>query len=76
MAKSFCRVCGVPLTNIPVELSEDEVLKLTAEELEGYGMIKLTHPVNIRVLENIDLRKLNVKRLTTGQDLLPKYVNP
>jgi hypothetical protein len=49
---------------------------LTDEERKGYEMIKLTHPVNVRVLENIHLTKLDVMRLTAGRDLPPTYVNP
>jgi hypothetical protein len=49
---------------------------LTDEERKGYEMIKLTYPVNVRVLENIHLMKLNVMRLTAGRDLPPMYVNP
>lgn len=76
VAKTFCRVCGVPLTNKPVQLPEGQVMGLTDEERKGYEMIKLTHPVNVRVLENIHLTKLDVMRLTAGRDLPPTYVNP
>lgn len=76
VAKTFCRVCGVPLTNKPVELPEEQVMGLTDEDRKGYEKIKLMHPVNVRVLENIYLTELNVMRLTAGLDLLPTYVNP
>ncbi|KAH7021568.1 glutathione-dependent formaldehyde-activating enzyme [Microdochium trichocladiopsis] len=76
MAKTFCKTCGVPLTNMPVELPEEERQALSDEDQKGYAMIKLMHPVNVRVLEGIDLKKLKIMRLTAGLDLQPVYVNP
>ncbi|RFU78542.1 glutathione-dependent formaldehyde-activating enzyme [Trichoderma arundinaceum] len=75
-SKTFCRTCGVNMTNIRNELPEEEVLALSEQARQIYWRGKATYPVNARVLHGVDVGKLK-KVLFDGATLMPStYVNP
>lgn len=87
VAKTFCRTCGVHLTNrfnIDILKEYPDLAKGRPEELADppdYDKKKWQyrgrkkHPVNLRVLEGVDLSKLEFRRIEV-KDLPPLYVNP
>ncbi|KAI9147794.1 glutathione-dependent formaldehyde-activating enzyme [Paramyrothecium foliicola] len=58
--KTFCKICGVTVSNNMRKLSDEELAAIP-EKLKGFveGAWKM-HPVNIRVLHGVDLKKLNI----------------
>lgn len=76
MSKTFCKTCGVQLTNEPRDLSDEEVAALSDDSRAWYEGSQVRHPVNLRVLNGVDLKKLTPMKLTQGAELEPKYVNP
>ena len=75
LSKTFCKVCGVNLTN---EMNGDVTDEQKGQwndgirQLEAYA--KLHNPVNLRVLPDVDLAKLEINM--SSLYLEPKYQNP
>jgi hypothetical protein len=61
-AKTFCKTCGVNMTNRMRKFSDEELGALP-EEIRGFieGAWKM-HPVNARALHGVDVKKLKVGR--------------
>ncbi|KAH7131238.1 glutathione-dependent formaldehyde-activating enzyme [Dactylonectria macrodidyma] len=77
IGKTFCKKCGVQLTNEPALQSDEAVASMPETRRKVYDMVKPMHPVNIRVLEGIDLAELEDKiQKMTGTNIPPVYVNP
>lgn len=76
MGKTFCRTCGMNMTNQPAPLTSEEVAAMSEDDRKWFESSKLRHPVNVRVLDGVDLTKLKIIKMTRGLDLPPKYVNP
>lgn len=76
LSKTFCRTCGVPMTNQNLVFTSEMGLQTRAEGRGGVTRYE-THPVNIRVLDNerLDLSKLDIIK-AEGSKFLPAYVNP
>ncbi|KAL7962220.1 Mss4-like protein [Trichoderma compactum] len=75
-SKTFCRTCGINMTNLRNRLSRDEVRALSKHSRQVYGRNKESHPVNVRVLHGVDVGKL--KNVTfAGATVMPStYTNP
>jgi hypothetical protein len=82
--KSFCKICGVPMTNHQNDITEEERKALGALPISpehGFDeatikRIKSLHPANLRVFPDVDLQKLKVERKTGASQLKPPYENP
>lgn len=87
MGKIFCRACGVHLTNRFDPEVLKKILPQAGQKLEQqpepanddstqwvYRASKKT-PVNIRVMEGVDLSKLTFRKIDTASQP-PLYVNP
>jgi hypothetical protein len=78
-SKTFCRRCGVLMTNEARDLSAEALAALSEGTREWYNATKgSTHPVNLRVLNDFDLSKVRQKaERVDGQNVVPgEYVNP
>ncbi|KAL6804092.1 Mss4-like protein [Trichoderma sp. SZMC 28012] len=75
-SKTFCRTCGINMTDLRNQLSRDEVRALSKHSRQVYGRNKESHPVNVRVLHGVDVDKL--KKVTfAGATVMPStYINP
>ncbi|KAL6696428.1 Mss4-like protein [Trichoderma pleuroticola] len=75
-SKTFCRTCGINMTNLRNQLSQDEVRALSRHSRQVYGRNKESHPVNVRVLHGVNVGKL--KKVTfAGATVMPStYTNP
>ncbi|KAL6791288.1 Mss4-like protein [Trichoderma sp. SZMC 28013] len=75
-SKTFCRTCGINMTNLRNQLSRDEVRALSKHSRQVYGRNKESHPVNVRILHGVDVDKL--KKVTfAGATVMPStYINP
>ncbi|KAM0275888.1 hypothetical protein ACHAQH_007320 [Verticillium albo-atrum] len=77
MGKMFCRICSVHMTNLASEKSEEELAAMSDEERGYFEGGKARHPVNLRVIDGLDLDALRSKIIQIkGAESLPKYVNP
>lgn len=63
------------MTNPRSSLTEEAAAKLTGDEKAWFETARHYHPVNVRVLEGVDLGKLKVMKVD-GAALPPTYVNP
>lgn len=78
-AKTFCRVCGVNLTNTRNALSDNQVSLLPTKIQEFYRMPLTEHAVNARVLDGVDIEKLRIKRFDEAAEdpaMRNEYINP
>ncbi|QYS95995.1 hypothetical protein H0G86_003260 [Trichoderma simmonsii] len=75
-SKTFCRTCGINMTDLRNQLSRDEVRALSKHSRQIYGRNKESHPVNVRILHGVDVDKL--KKVTfAGATVMPStYINP
>ncbi|KAM0328208.1 hypothetical protein ACHAQA_005615 [Verticillium albo-atrum] len=77
MGKMFCRICGVHMTNLASHKSEEELAAMSDDERGYFEGGKARHPVNLRVIDGLDLESLRGKiKQIRGAESLPKYVNP
>ncbi|KAI5459314.1 glutathione-dependent formaldehyde-activating enzyme [Mariannaea sp. PMI_226] len=77
LAKIFCKKCGVQLTNEPALLSEAEIAALSEDGRNLYGFVRPLHPVNLRVLDGLDLGAIKDKvEKIPGANNPPKYQEP
>lgn len=75
-SKTFCKKCGVPMTSMGVMPSKEILDSLPKKELEmGLAFTQSTDPVNLRVLEGVELGKLKPD-MTEGNKFWPPYENP
>ncbi|KAK4239026.1 centromere protein V [Achaetomium macrosporum] len=82
--KSFCKICGVPLTNHHNDITDEERKALGALPISresGFGearikRIKTLHPVNLRLFPDVDLKKLRPERKDGAHMIQPPYENP
>ncbi|GKT48667.1 centromere protein V [Colletotrichum spaethianum] len=76
LAKTFCKTCGVPLTNQFNPLTEEEYNALTEKAQFWHKWSKDKHPVNVRVLHGVDLKSLKIHHVDGKTEHQPGYVNP
>lgn len=74
--KTFCKRCGVPLTNRPREPSAEELARIPEAERSWIPAIKERHAVNARVLQGVDLGALKVVKVKGAAGSWPVYENP
>jgi hypothetical protein len=76
-AKTFCKTCGVPLTNSPAaEITQEDVENLPEPQKRRWQMINSHRPVNLRVLDGFDLKGVNSQKWEGFTKIPPPYVNP
>ncbi|KAJ3944380.1 uncharacterized protein N0V96_005910 [Colletotrichum fioriniae] len=76
LAKTFCKNCGVPITNQFNPLSEEEQSNLVELAQYWYERSKTRHPVNARVLDGVNVKSLKVAQIDGKTEHQPGYVNP
>lgn len=76
--KTFCTVCGVCMTNEYAHRSKEELKELAAVPTRGFAQsMKNSHPLNLRILHDIDWDKLPKPMRNDGaRKISPKYKDP
>ncbi|TDZ24852.1 Centromere protein V [Colletotrichum orbiculare MAFF 240422] len=76
--KTFCKICGVAMTNQCNDLTEEERQARGALSAEGLpDGFRAQHPVNLRVLHDVDFVTMKPPTMKNGADaILPRYNNP
>ncbi|EHK44037.1 uncharacterized protein TrAtP1_008502 [Trichoderma atroviride] len=57
-SKVFCHTCGVNMSSFRNELSEEEILQLTEQDVQAYRRGRARCPINVRTLHGVDVGKL------------------
>ncbi|GJC94115.1 glutathione-dependent formaldehyde-activating enzyme [Colletotrichum higginsianum] len=76
LSKTFCKICGVPLTNQYNPLTEEERSMLTEDARHWHNVFREKHPVNARVLNGVDWKTLKTQHSDGKTQFQPGYVNP
>lgn len=76
LAKTFCKRCGVPLTNDCRSLSDEELAGMAEIAQYYHKLCKQVHPVNARVIDGLDLTRLQIRQVNGAGDLKPADTNP
>ncbi|KAL7910844.1 Mss4-like protein [Trichoderma velutinum] len=74
-SKTFCRTCGINMTDFRNQFSREEVRMLSKYSRKVYWWYKETYPVNVRVLHGVDHSKLT-KVNAPGATRMRTYINP
>ncbi|KAI5921498.1 glutathione-dependent formaldehyde-activating enzyme [Camillea tinctor] len=74
--KSFCRTCGVQIHHHIDDYSEAQLAAMPAEVAAWAGPRRDWSPVNLRVLDGVDLSILKIERLRGSILRGDPYVNP
>ncbi|KAI0535044.1 glutathione-dependent formaldehyde-activating enzyme [Xylaria digitata] len=74
--KTFCNICGVPIHNELLEFTEEELAVRTKEERDWIVSGQDFAPVNLRIINGLDVNDLNISQLHGWSVLQPPYVEP
>lgn len=78
--KSFCRTCGVPVHNRIEDYTPAQIEELPVEQQQWARDHLDWSPVNLRVMDGIDLGELKIKRIDgstrSGPPKPGSYVDP
>lgn len=74
--KTFCRICGVGMTNSFRDVSEEEAAKLPEVSRKLYERQHAFTGVNVRVLHGVDADGLKTIRVDGLNNIPGEYVNP
>ncbi|KAI1401311.1 Mss4-like protein [Hypoxylon fuscum] len=76
--KTFCKTCGVPVHNHIENYSPEQINELPEEYREWAASHLEWSPVNVRVLDGVDIGELNIRRVNGSATAKgrPDYVNP
>jgi hypothetical protein len=76
IAKTFCKHCGVVMTNAHNPLPAEEYAALSERVRKTEANHRYIHPVNTRVLTDVDVKRLRWGRLDGATMIHGPYVNP
>ncbi|KAI0882972.1 uncharacterized protein GGS22DRAFT_190949 [Annulohypoxylon maeteangense] len=74
--KSFCRTCGVPIHNQIDDYTPEQIAELPEDDREWAADHLDWSPINLRVLDGVDLGKLPLRRIEGSKSGKVAYVNP
>ncbi|KAH6605969.1 glutathione-dependent formaldehyde-activating enzyme [Trichoderma cornu-damae] len=74
--KTFCKTCGVGLTNVFKVMSEEQVAAMPERTRDVYAVKHMYTGVNARTLHGVDLAKLKTKKVDGLNRIPGDYVNP
>lgn len=77
VAKKFCKICGVNITNAAAEMSDEDIAKLDENYKRMQQRVQTMSPLNLRVLDDVRLSDIkNAEEVTRGTGIGVPYVNP
>ena len=78
LEKTFCKICGVSLTNEAAPLSDKELADLPRDSLrEWHKRFQAEWGLNIRALNDFDLGSIKDPwKHTRGPEMEPRYIYP
>ncbi|KAI1342323.1 glutathione-dependent formaldehyde-activating enzyme [Xylariaceae sp. FL0016] len=75
-SKSFCRTCGVHVLNELMPLTEEQLAGLSPETRAWTWGGKAFFPINLRVMNGVDVRELKTIKADGYGKIRPKYEEP
>ncbi|KAF7543463.1 hypothetical protein G7046_g9995 [Stylonectria norvegica] len=75
-SKPFCKFCGIPMTNVPIPVSDEKFESLSPEFQAFYKHAASITPVNIRTFNNFDVNAVKPHKMDGFNATLPRYINP
>ncbi|KAI0159728.1 glutathione-dependent formaldehyde-activating enzyme [Xylariaceae sp. FL1272] len=74
--KSFCKICGVPVHNEILKFSDEELAAMTQEKRDWVTGGQNLCPINLRVINGLDVTELNTTKFNGYEKLQPPYEEP
>jgi hypothetical protein len=77
MEKTFCKTCGVQVSNSAIDLTEEELANLEEKNRGFYNYAHKISPLNLRVLNDFHYTDAKESNKMEGASFgSEKYVNP
>ncbi|KAI1365475.1 glutathione-dependent formaldehyde-activating enzyme [Xylaria arbuscula] len=74
--KRFCKICGVPIGSVGVELTDEELAKFDANTQGWHKSFKGKVALNLRLVDGLDVKDLKTTRMDGYGLIKPGYVEP
>ncbi|KAI1427815.1 glutathione-dependent formaldehyde-activating enzyme [Xylaria sp. FL1777] len=74
--KTFCKICSVPIHNVALEFTEEELATKTDKERDWILGGQSLAPINLRTINEFDVNDLNVSQFQGYSVFQPPYVEP
>ncbi|KAI1278157.1 glutathione-dependent formaldehyde-activating enzyme [Xylaria sp. FL0933] len=74
--KTFCKICSIPIHNEVLKFTDEELAAKTKEDRDWILGGQNLAPVNLRIINNLDVSDLNVSRFQGYTAWHPPYVEP
>ncbi|KAI1178451.1 glutathione-dependent formaldehyde-activating enzyme [Nemania sp. FL0916] len=74
--KTFCKVCGVPIHSQMMKFTEEELASKSEKEKDWILGGQSLAPVNLRIINDLDVNDLNASRFDGYTAFQPPYVEP
>ena len=74
--KPFCKTCGVAITNLPADLTPEQLAAIPERKRFFWEHSKTIAPFNLRLLDDFDFKSLKTRNFDGYNIIPPKYVNP
>ncbi|KAI2624252.1 glutathione-dependent formaldehyde-activating enzyme [Hypoxylon sp. NC1633] len=73
--KAFCKICGVTVYNAMQPVTDELLSKIPEKDRASLGRNDML-PINLRVIDNLNIRDLNIERADGYNVIKPIYVEP
>ncbi|KAI1347317.1 glutathione-dependent formaldehyde-activating enzyme [Xylaria sp. FL0043] len=74
--KTFCKICSIPIHNEVLKFTDEELAAKIKEDRDWILGGQNLAPVNLRIINNLDVSDLNVSRFQGYTAWHPPYVEP
>ncbi|KAI3336760.1 glutathione-dependent formaldehyde-activating enzyme [Xylariaceae sp. AK1471] len=74
--KTFCKICGVPVHNQMMQFTEEEIAAMSEATRKWCIGGKDLAPINLRLINDLNVKDLNVDRFDGYAAIQPPYVEP
>ncbi|KAI0171878.1 glutathione-dependent formaldehyde-activating enzyme [Hypoxylon sp. FL1284] len=74
--KGFCRTCGVPVYNPVQPITEEQVGQMPQEGQQFVRWMMKTKQINVRLVDELNVKDLNVEQFDGYDAIKPAYVEP
>ena len=76
LAKTFCKTCGINMTNENLKLSDEQLAKLPERAQKAHEYHSKHLPVNVRTLHGVDPLKLVIEQFDGKGKIAGDYIEP
>ncbi|XXG98559.1 hypothetical protein Hte_004884 [Hypoxylon texense] len=74
--KTFCKTCGVPVHNSVQPITEEQINQLPEENREFIRGAKEIKAINVRLVDGLNVKDLNINQFDGYNAIKPSYVEP